>query len=255
MDFEYDFLDSKAYIAVNDLRKKHKKHFELIYKIVELINLIRTDNMCVKFNDDREKYIIATFYECYSTFSSEILLLERGLVTDFNILFRSFYEKKFKLFSVIKNKRNYKKILDEAVFYPTSLAYSILKNENKTFDMYQDLVKKDNYDFNILNKKQMSVESWARNAGLISEYDKQYTLLSEQTHYGVGSIVNKFKNIEDGKILYLIFSYSDLEENIILACYEMFFCILKFLDFFKCNSYLKHIDFINEIFDKLSKNN
>ena len=45
------------------------------------------------YYENREKYIICTVLDCYTTYSSEILLLERGLVSDYYVLQRTFYKK------------------------------------------------------------------------------------------------------------------------------------------------------------------
>lgn len=252
MNFKYDFLDNNAYIAIDNIRKKYKQYYDLVFMVIELIVEIMNDSKCTKCKDNREKYIIGTLWDCYTTYSSEILLLERGLLTDYNVLLRTFYEKKFKLFAVINNKRNFKYVLDEAKYFTANLANDILKNKNNTFDDLQGKLKGKEFDFSILNKKQKSVEAWANNGGLISEYEKQYTLLSEKVHYGIGSLAEKFEVNDEGKMIYLSYSYKDFEENIIVASYEMFICILKFLEFIKNESYSKEIDSIWKKFEKIN---
>lgn len=252
--YKYDFLDNNCYINVNAIREEYKEYYELVFMIVSLIDLMRDNEQCKSFKDDREKYIIATLWECYSTYSSELLLLERGLLTDFHVLLRTFYEKKFKFFAVIKHRRNYNKILDDVKYYSTNLANSIIENQYHIFDDYQELIDKDKYDFTILQKKQMSVEAWANKAGLISDYYKQYALLSEKTHYGLGSIVDKFEINDGDNVTYLTYSYDGFKENIVVASYEMFLCILKFFDFKNVNSFQDQINIINNKISELCKN-
>ena len=253
MKIKYDFLDNNAYLIVNDLRKKHEEQYKIVFKIVELIDKIMGDEVCKKYNDDREKYIIGTLYDCYTTYSSEILLLERGLFSDYCILLRTFYEKKFKLFAVIRNKKYYNKVIDEREYYSTDLAKRILDNKGHIFDDFVDKINKDDYDFDTYESKKISVESWANNGQLRSEYERQYSLLSEKTHYGIGSLAEKLEASGDEKITYLTFSYTNFDENLIIASYEMLKCIEKFLGFMNCKKYEPEINKIAKQFEKSVK--
>lgn len=253
MNIQYDFLDNNAYLLVNNFRKKHTEQYKLVFSIIELIDKIMNDEDCKKYTNDREKYIICTIYDCYTTYSSEILLLERGLVSDYRVLLRTFYEKKFKLFAVIKNKRNYNKVVAEQEYYSTYWAKQILDNKNNWYDDLIDKINKEDYDFDNYENKKMSIESWANNSSLKSEYEKQYSLLSQDTHYGIGSLVEKLQLGEDDKVTYLSFSYTNFDENLIIASYEMFKCIEKFLCFITCEKFKYQISRIDKQFRKLVK--
>ena len=253
MELKYDFLDENAYIVVSDLRKKYDDQYKLIFKIVKLIDKIMTDEECKKYNDDREKYIILTLYDCYATYSSEILLLERGLISDYCILLRTFYEKKFKLYAVIRNKKYYNKVIDEREYYSTDLAKRILDNKGHIFDDFVDKINENDYDFDTYTSKKISVESWANNALLRSEYERQYSLLSEKTHYGIGSLAEKLENGEDGKVTYLSYSYNNFDENLIIVSYEMMKCIEKFLELINCKKYSLEVEEIKKQFEKVVK--
>ena len=253
MEFQYDFLDDKVYLAISDFRKKHTEQYKLVFLLVKLVDKIMNDEDCKKYNNDREKYIICTIYDCYSTYSSEILLLERGLVSDYRVLLRTFYEKKFKLFAVIKSKRNYNKVIAEQEYYSTYWAKQILENKNHIFDDFIGKIKEEDYDFENYENKKMSIESWANNASLKSEYNRQYSLLSENTHYGIGSLVEKLQISENDKVTYLSFSYDNFDENLITASYEMFKCIEKFLDFMNCEKFKYQLLRIDKQFRKLVK--
>ena len=253
MKFQYGFLDNNAHLMINDIRKEHSEQYKLVFEIIEFIDKIMSDEECKKYSNDREKYIIGTFYDCYATYSSEILLLERGLISDYCILLRTFYEKKFKLFAVIRNKKYYNKVIDEREYYSTDLAKRILENKGHIFDDFVNKINKDDYNFDTYESKRMSVESWANNSLLRSEYERQYSLLSEKTHYGIGSLAEKLETNEDDKITYLTFSYTNFEENLIIASYEMVKCIEKFLEFFDCKKYFSEVDKIDKQFEKIVK--
>ena len=229
IEFPHGFLDDNVYLMILNFRKKHLEQYKIVFLIAELINLIMADEDCKKFSNDREKYIICTVYDCYTTYSSEILLLERGLVSDFHVLLRTFYEKKFKLFSVIRNKKYYNKLIDEHEYYTTLLAKQVLDNKNHRFDDIVENIKKEEFDFKNYEKKKMSVESWANNGSLRSEYDTQYSLLSQATHYGIGSLTNKMENSGDNIVTYSSFSYNNFDENLAIASMEMLVCIDKFI--------------------------
>lgn len=80
-------------MIVNNIRREHTEQYKLFFLIVELIVKITNDEECKRYTNDREKYIICTVLDCYTTYSSEILLLERGLVSDYYVLQRTFYKK------------------------------------------------------------------------------------------------------------------------------------------------------------------
>ena len=252
MEFQYDFLDSNVYLMVNSFRKKHYEEYNLVFSIVELVDKIMNDDKCKKYTNDREKYIICTIFDCYATYSSEVLLLERGLVSDYRVLLRTFYEKKFKLFAVIKNKRNYNRVITEQEYYSTYWAKQILDNKNHIFDDLVDKVQIENYDFDNYESKKMSIESWANNGSLKSEYERQYVLLSANTHYGMGALMEKLK-LDDDKLTYLSFSYENFDENLIVASYEMMACIKKFFEFIDCERYKYEIARIDKKFKRLMK--
>ena len=253
MEIKYDFLDDNGHLIVSDVRKKHKEQYKLIFAIIELIDKIMLDEDCNKYTNDREKYIISTLYDCYTTYSSEILLLERGLISDYCILLRTFYEKKFKLFAVIRNKKYYNKVIDEREYYSTDLAKRILDNKGHIFDDFVDKIDVDNYDFDTYQSKKVSVESWANNGKLSSEYERQYSLLSEKTHYGIGSLAEKLEKESDDKVTYLTFSYTNFDENLVIASYEIMKCIEKFLEFINCKKYDLDVAKIENKFEKVVK--
>lgn len=253
MEMQYDFLDNNAHLMVDDFRKKHVEQYKLVFFIAGLIDRIMDDEDCKKYTNDREKYIICTIYDCYMTYSSEILLLERGLVSDYHVLLRTFYEKKFKLFAVIKNKRNYNKLVDEREYYSTYWAKQILDNDNHVFDDLVDKINCDEYDFDNYENKKMSIESWANNGSLKSEYERQYSLLSEDTHYGIGSLAKKLKTLGEDKVVYLSYSYDEFNQNLVIASYEMVVCIKKFFEFISCEKYKYQISKIERQFKKIVK--
>ena len=252
MYVKYDFLDLSANLIVNDLRMKHADLYMLVFKILKLVNNIKDDEECNKFINDREKYIVTTLYDCYATFSSEVLLLERGLVSDYCILLRSFYEKKFKFFAVIKNKRNYKRVIDEHEYYSLDLAKRIIANKNHIFDDFVDKINPSDYNFDSYEKKKQSVETFANNAGLISEYERQYSILSEKTHFGIGSLAEKLETGNDN-IKYSLFSFKSFDNDLYIACYEMVNCIKKFLDYKECKKFASIITEIDKLFSEIGK--
>lgn len=250
MYVKYDFLGFGTNLIVGNLRKKHVEQYKLVFKISELVDEIVADEECNKFINDREKYIITTLYDCYATFSSEILLLERGLASDYCILLRSFYEKKFKLYAVIKDKRNYKRVIDEYEHYSLDLAKRIINNKGHIFDDFIDNINPCDYNFDYFEEKKQSVKTFANNAGLISEYERQYSILSDKTHFGIGSLVEKIKN-ENGNINYLLFSYKTFDNDLYIACYEMMKCIKIFLEYKKCKKFKLIINEIDNLFSEI----
>ena len=253
MELQYDLLDNNAYLMINDIRKKYVEEYKLVFLIAKLMDKIMSDEDCKRFNKDREKYIICTIYDCYMTYSAEILLLERGLVSDYNVLLRTFYEKKFKLFAVVKNKRNYNKLVDEYEYYSTSFAKQIKDNQNNMFDDLVDKIDYDEYDFDNYENKKMSTESWANNGSLKKEYERQYSVLSQDTHYGIGSLSKKLKTDPNDKVLYLTYSYENFTSDLVIASMEMVICIDNFFNFIKCDKYKHQLSRIDKQIKKIVK--
>lgn len=90
----------------------------------------------------------------------------------------------------------------------------------------------------------MSVESWANNSSLREEYERQYSVLSANTHYCINSLENKGED----KLTYLSFSFAKFDENVIIASYEMMKCILRFLQFINCEKYKNEMTDIDNQF-------
>lgn len=204
-------LDKNIEIIVDNIRDKYSKQYNLVFSINDLFLKIIDENIFNTFSSDREIYIYTTLFEIHSSFQSIILLLERGLLNNAEIILRSIYEKKFKLFAIIKDKNNYTKIVDEK--------YS--------------------------NQK-ISTKKWAQDAGLIDDY-KKYSIFSNAVHHNVNTITNLVENKANG-IKISTYSYDNFEDRIKITCEVTLQCLNKVLEYKNITKFNKNIKIIlNEL--------
>ena len=240
-------LDKNIEFLVDNVRNKYFKQYNLVFSINDLFLKIINENIFNTFSNDREIYIYTTLFEIHSSFQSIILLLERGLLNNAEIILRSIYEKKFKLFAVIKDKRNYNRILDEREYYAAETALTINNSKNKQFNHLKDKINLNLYNLENYKKKKTSTKKWALYAGLIDEYYKQYSIFSSAVHHDIITLTNLVENKSNG-IKINTYSYDNFEDRIKITCEVTLQCLNKVLEYKNINKFNKNIKTIlNEL--------
>lgn len=185
-------LDNNIDVIINKKRKEFDKLYQIIFELNDLFLQIINNNIINSFSYDKDIYIYTTLFEIHSSFQSIIILLERGLENNAEILLRSLFEKKFKLFAVIKNDINYK---------------LIIKEKNK--------------------EENISTRKWAKYANLLEDY-KIYSELSNSVHHNVNTITNLVEN-KNNIIKINTYSFDNFEKNITIAITNTIQCLIEVL--------------------------
>jgi len=99
------FLDDKIEPLVNATIKKYSNIFQLVFKINEFCYRCVSSITKNKISEDK-LYVSTMLGEIHNSYQSSILLIQRGLANDAQILMRSIFEKAFKLVAVSKDEKN-----------------------------------------------------------------------------------------------------------------------------------------------------
>lgn len=225
------FLDEKLELSVKDLRFAHKDAYHMASELNELMYEIEQE-FIGKESTSIELYIYTVFSQIHNSCQTYILLVERGLYADSQIILRSIYEKIFKLMIVIEDEGYLKRFLKDSLKQGISTLNRI--KSKKLFKLIsEDIVDSRIKEFtDALN--QMNEVKLPSDLGKISEMIKMdmqyiyYKLLSEYTHNDLvvsmkhlifedeGVIING-SQIYEGKIPEEILRYTECVEYAVKA--------------------------------------
>lgn len=225
------FLDEKLELSVKDLRLAHKDAYHMARELNELMYEIEKEFIGKK-STSRDLYIYTVFSQIHNSCQTYILLVERGLYADSQIILRSIYEKIFKLMIVIEDAEYLKRFLKDSLKKGMSTLNKI--KSKKLFKLIsEDIVDSKIKEFNdALNR--MNDVKLPSDLGKISEIIKMdlqyiyYKLLSEYTHNDLvvsmkhlifedeGVIING-SQIYEGKIPEEILRYTECVEYAVKA--------------------------------------
>jgi hypothetical protein len=238
-------------ILKNKVNVQYREYFEIAYKLNRCIYSVLQDKELLNLNhyeSDANLYIILMFCEMHKTFQSSIILLQFGLPNDTSILFRSLYDKMFKLMAIIKDNNNYHYIEKETNEHKVQLKKKVLKEEN-----YAHLwMEVQNIDCTEIDHQFVTDKIWAELAGMSNEYNIQYKILSNDAHTGLG--VLKEMLIENGERLTINISYkfNNIKENIIVICDLVNRALIEVLKYFNIATYTNSTNTILKEIDELS---
>lgn len=194
------FLDDDLKLEVSRMRKEYDDLYKIIEKMNKLFYSIEENYEKTK-PTDVDVYVRTTFSQIHMSSQSYIILLERGLYDDSQVILRSMYDKVIKCLYAINNN-SIEVITQESIKRKISLFNFIDKNE-----MYDYISKEKLYKYKRKMEKEQKKDERGRPIKIsklietisdlgIKEAYIHYSLLSEYVHNSIGVVGNKV--IEDG---------------------------------------------------------
>lgn len=194
------FLDEDFKLEVAKMRRENDDLYKVIEKINKLFYSIEEKYEKTK-PTEVDVYIRTTFSQIHMSSQSYIILLERGLYDDSQVILRSMYDKVIKCLYAIKNN-SIDILIQDSIKRKKSLYDFIDKNEmynyvpkEKLYNMRAELEKEQKKDENGKNLKIPQIIETFSDLG-IKEVYIHYKLLSSYVHNSIDVIGNKV--IEDG---------------------------------------------------------
>lgn len=198
------FLDKDVIVMENMVSKKYKDIFEFIgdinRKAYSIINISES------ILEDYQAVIYLLYKNIHTSFQSSIILLKKGLSVDSDIIFRTMYECLFKMKSIINNKDNYK-LLELSSNYESQKFIETVYND-ETLQKYRNDQTK--IELEKLDSQHISIYKFAKLAGMVDTYKREYALLCSPVHSDLRTLDNKIQFQKDGIIINSDFDYSDL---------------------------------------------
>ena len=133
-------LDINMNLVIDNYKKENKILFDFMMKVDTF--LYNFERELKKTNPkDIDAYIIASFVQIHSSYQSIIILLERGLYDDSQILLRSLFEKIIKCLFVIYDDKNFIYLKQETNKSKISLFEYVIKNKELFDNSFVDSCK------------------------------------------------------------------------------------------------------------------
>lgn len=244
IELENGFLDYNLNIEVNRKRQENKD----VYKLAEEFNVLMYEiekNFKKDNATNRDLYVFTVFNQIHVSSQTYIILIERGLYTDAQIILRSIYEKLLNLKIVIEDENYLNRILKDTLCQSFSTLKKIKENEifelipekivDKRIDEYKNAIEKMN-----TIKLPMNLCDVADKVNMKRQYI-YYKLLSEYSHNDLGALMKHLIFKDDGVII----NGGQMDDKISNE-------ILKFIECAEyairaISEYLKIFDYINNM--------
>lgn len=254
--FNDGFLDKKIQIIVEKTRNNNKNVYDLIDKY---------NSLCYSLEKGFEKekanvidlYLCTCFTEIHTSFQSYIILLERGLYIDSQIILRSIYDKVFNSLFIIQDSNNFnvlfKKNINENIkmcnYIKEKGLYTYMNEEllNNRLKAQKELEETIN-----ISKSYVSAKYICENMGLEELYI-HYMLLSDYTHNGFNVIESKIQKDGNGVIINQNFEFGNFLDEIAKVIGCMSYVIKNLCEYLKNEKMLKQFESIEDQLVELEK--
>lgn len=239
------FLDECLNLDVHTLRENNKDAYSLVNELNDL--MYKIENEFVNKNcDNRGVYIVTVFNQIHISCQTYIILVERGLYCDSQVVLRAIYEKIFNLIKVIKDEKYINRLLKKSINENLSALKSIEKyrayeiiNEKTTKEQLEEYEKL--YDAMNDIKNPHDNAKLAEELGLERQYI-YYKLLSKYTHAELTILMQQLIFKEKGIIVNGSQVYKGKIPDEILRFVECVELIVKAMD-----GYLGKISYFKEL--------
>lgn len=244
------FLDEELVLEVNKIRNKNKELYLIIEKINSLLYEIE-NNYEKDDGTNVELYVFTTFSQIHISIQSYIILLERGLYDDAQIVLRSTYDKLFKCLYVLENDKALD-ILDQDNVNSQLTLYKYILN-NKLFDYVpeeklkvgiQELEKRRKLKDNGKIIKCPDNKDISEKLNLPETYI-HYKILSHYTHNSVFVINSKLIETDAGYLINQNIQHGNFKDEVIKAIICLGYIISPICDYLGLENIKKEFD--NEV--------
>lgn len=256
IELENGYIDDN--FAIN-IQNKKIQNLEL-YKLVEELNKLLYDiekNFIGKNSSERELYIFTSFSQIHISCQSFIILIERELYSDAQIILRAIYEKILNLKMVILEEDYIKRILKDSLIQ----GHSILKKikENRLYELINEKIvdiRIEEYKNKIEEmaniKGTMNMSDIADKVGMKQKY-VSYKLLSEYTHNDLTVMMQNLKFEKEGVIINGAQAYGEFSDEILkfVECVE--YAIRAISEYFNNKEYIERLEKIQYKYEYLWK--
>lgn len=243
---ENGFLDEKLNLSVKEIRMKNEDAYSLAYELNNLLYEIEK-KFVDKTANNRDIYIYTIFNQIHISCQTYLLLVERGLYADSQVILRSIYDKIFNMIMVVKDETYLHRLLKKALNENLNISQRI--KDKGLFD----IVSQNNLDLLILQYEEKLAEMKKikgpyDNASLTEKVGMQrhyiyYKLLSKYTHSELTILLNQLIFKEEGIIINGGQVYIGKIPEEILRYVECVELIVKAIDeYLKINNFKKILE-------------
>ena len=199
-------------------------------------------------------YLFTTFTQIHTSFQSYIILLERGLYEDGQIVLRSLYDKMFKFLYILNDSGSFNIFKQDGILKQKSLFKYIIKNnlydyvsENKAkeylLQLEQQIEKRDSdKNINVPSNQKICEEMG------IEELYIHYKLLSGYTHNAFFVVDGKIKTEESGVIIDQGINHGNFYDEVckVIFCFD--YIVNPLCNYFNISNFSKEFaDLVNEL--------
>lgn len=219
------FLDNDLQLEVKRMRTENGDIYEIIEKINKLFYGIEENYEKVK-PTNVDVYIRTTFSQIHMSSQSYIILLERGLYDDSQVILRSMYDKVMKCLYAIKNN-SIEVLIQDSIKRNISLYEFIDKNEmykyvpkEKLYELKKAMQKEQKKDENGKPAKIPKIIETFSDLGIKDAYI-HYSLLSSYVHNSIGVVGNKVLEKDSDILINQNVDHGDFRNEIV----KMYLCM------------------------------
>ena len=212
------FLDEKVQIKVSQVRTEHKELFDLIKKFNHLFVRI-VESFINQKVPNRINYIYTMFSQMHYSYQAYILLLERGLYDDSQIILRSLCDKAIKILYVLNKKENYY-LLGQDIINKKIKKLSNLDGTEMIKIIGEDRINKEIEELKKYQKDpKVSLPTIKQICDQIDMKDLyiQYSILSDYTHENLNVLMENNVVLDEGIIIGKGFRYEDFYNDVSMS--------------------------------------
>ena len=257
--FENGFLDNK----IQNLVDNRRNFFKDEYSILE-----RYNKLCYKLEQNFEMQnvlkteiiLFTIFSQIHKSFQSFIILIERGLYDDSQIILRSIYDKIFDILFLLNDTKNY--IFFEQDYIDKTIKKLNFVKDNSLYEYMEKNIVEERlsyYNSKIKQRDDGKILSKLDNSTIckkngINELYLHYKILSEYTHNSITVIENHIIKSENEIIINHNFDFGNFLDEIVKVIGSMNYVVNKLCDYLHLKELKKEFYILTDELVKLDKN-
>lgn len=217
------FLDSNSSkVALHT----NQVHSEVLSYCKRLNNLAHRSLFSAKVSlEDSQQFLLASLiHKAMTAYQAIILLAERGMPSESQVVLRTLLEVTFRIVAIAKNpvvgeayilqdETNRRKFINKLKVLEKSRPADIVDVE------LDNMLKTVSQGIKEKNIKELSTAWFAEKANLLDFYNSAYAVLSDSVHVNVRHLENAFNLDSNGELIGLNYGFSDknLIQNVLTA--------------------------------------
>jgi actin-related protein len=226
------FLGPLADQHIRRVRQAHSRSFTLVERLNELANRSLFDAN-IDPTDAQEFVLAALLPRALTTFQSAVILSERGLEQEAQVALRTLLEVTFKARAIAMDRKFAEDYIRANVVHRENFLKKfkrLTQTEERVMAQQSNQTLLDEISQRIKagKNRDLTVEEYAKAAGLIDFYYSAYTVLSQHVHVNVGTL-DRYLDIDvDGNLVGMKYGFDDKElDHILLTAAEALILTLE----------------------------